>query len=110
MLEANDYVPSSFGDNREDWLLYSILVEGEDYPITPKNRVGDHPQVYHLNSPLAGPVRAVREENGEAFIDSDSGKIIQIGVKIELGRPETQGSATPVVFGYKLKYISYDNA
>lgn len=109
MLEVNDYVPSSFGEDREDWLLYSFLIDGETYQITPKNRVGDYPQIYHLNSSLAGPLRDVREENGEGFIDSDSGKITQIGVKIELGRPEAQGSATPIVFGYKLKYIVYDD-
>lgn len=108
MLEVNDYVPSSFGPNREDWILYSILIENEVYPITPRNRAGQYPTVYHLNSPLVGPVRLVREDNNEGFIDTTSGKITQVGIKVELGRPEAQASATPIVFGYKLKYIDYE--
>lgn len=109
LLEVNDYVPSSFGGGREDWILYSFIIGNEVYPVTPKNRPGNNPAIYHLNSTLTGPARAARKEDGsEGFIDSDSGKITRVGVKIELGRPEDQASSTPVVFGYKLKYISYD--
>jgi len=108
MLEVNDYVPSSFGTNREDWIVYSLIIENQTYQITPRNRQGQYPVIYHLNSPLVGPVRAVREDNNEGFIDTTSGKITEVGIKIELGRPEAQTSSTPIVFGYKLKYIDYD--
>lgn len=109
MLTVNDYVPSSFGGSgREDWILYSLIIENRAYPITPKNRPGAYPIIYHLNSSLVGPVRAVREANNEGFIDTDSGKITKVGIKVELGRPNDQASSTPIIFGYKLKYIDYE--
>jgi len=99
-LEANSFIPDSFGID-ELWIKYYI--SGDDGKTwTQISRIQDDnlslPEIIAFNDPIPNEFR----EEG-VFYQNLNTTVNSLRVKIVLTRPKTSDSLSPIVYWYKLK-------
>lgn len=77
----------------EPAISYFLVVNNQEYPITPINRDGGSPVIYHINSILTPGQR--QGIPGMGFIDTDN--VTSYVIRTRITRPESQPNITPVV-------------
>jgi hypothetical protein len=101
ILEAEDERPA--GTNIE----YLLHFNQQSYPITPINRTGDAPHIYHINLPVPEDERQIRQNYGEAFIDTN-GNARRVTLEIKLTGNASDDQLTPIVYKVKLQGIAHE--
>jgi len=103
-LEVEDFIPAAFSGDRETYIQYAIIIGGQRYPITPLNRNGSNPIIYHINLSVPEDERRLRRAVREEFIDTkQSVTSFQVEARIS-GRPEMP-YLTPVVFNWRVRVV-----
>jgi len=103
-IEVEDYVPASFPGSVEDYIQYAVIINGRRYPITPLNRSGSHPHIYHINISVPEDERRLRRALREEFIDV-SGEVNSFQVEATLSRDPDQPHLTPIVYNWRVKAV-----
>ena len=98
--------PQEVLDNYTDldnYFEYYIVINGEEYQLTPWNRIGNSPRIYYVNVNLSNSVKStLATENHVGFIDTDNPEM-RFHLKIKLIRPE-ESHITPVLQGITVNY------
>ena len=87
-IEVDDFSP--FGPG---YINYYLSVDGIDHPITPLNKDGEHPMIYHFNSLLTETERNLAY--GQGFIDTENTS--NYAIVTQLSRPVESVNTTPIV-------------
>ena len=82
---------------------YTLLIGGQEYPISPWTRLGNSPKIYYINVALPDDIKAGLAANqGVGFIDTDNPEV-SFKLKVKLTRPDMQ-YLTPKLKGVTFNY------
>jgi hypothetical protein len=104
ILEAISIETEEFSPFGPGYIEYFIVADGNEYPITPTNQDGDHPEFYHYNSALSADEREL--SIGQGFIYTET--VRDVSIKVKLSRPSASTYTTPMVTAIRCNQIRSD--